>query len=251
LTDSSGNLTEQTSYDSFGNATTNLSTRYQFTGREYDNFTGLYFYRARWYDLNLGRFISEDPIGFAGGDINLYGYVGNNPIQYKDPTGKIWHIVAGAGAGAGISLFFNAIEQLLSGCKFDWRSFANAGISGGIAGGLTAAFPVNGILLNATVGGVVNGSGQVVANIVTGKPKLEGVKSSVFGGVIGGAATGAFKRLVEGSNSIPGNEMDWALNPLHAFVGDTFGTGKGGLVGSTTRIIDSAISPTPCECQQN
>ncbi len=87
LADASGNLTEQTSYDSFGNATTNLSTRYQFTGREFDNFTGLHYYRARWYDGNLGRFISEDPIGFSGGDVNLYGYVGNNPQNWIDPIG--------------------------------------------------------------------------------------------------------------------------------------------------------------------
>ncbi|MBK7707789.1 MAG: RHS domain-containing protein [Acidobacteria bacterium] len=77
LTDSSGNVTSSASYDSFGNANGNLATRYKFTGREYDDFTGLHCYRARWYDSNLGRFISEDPIGFAGGDVNLYGYVGN------------------------------------------------------------------------------------------------------------------------------------------------------------------------------
>lgn len=88
LTDSSRNLTASTSYDAFGNATNaNFPSRYQFTGREYDNFTGLHYYRARFYDGNLGRFISEDPIGFRGGDVNLYGYVGNNPINYSDPSG--------------------------------------------------------------------------------------------------------------------------------------------------------------------
>ncbi len=87
LTDSSGNVSSSASYDSFGNSTNNLSTRYQYTGREKDEFTGLYFYRARWYDGNLGRFISEDPIGFTGGDINLYGYVRNNPLNFIDPKG--------------------------------------------------------------------------------------------------------------------------------------------------------------------
>jgi RHS repeat-associated protein len=87
LTNSSGAILEQTAYDSFGNQTTNLSTRYQFTGREYDSFTGLHYYRARFYDAQLGRFISEDPIGFAGGDINLYGYVRNRPNRFRDPKG--------------------------------------------------------------------------------------------------------------------------------------------------------------------
>ncbi len=58
-----------------------------FTGREYDNFTGLYYYRARMYDQNLGRFTSEDPIGFEGGDVNLYGYVHNRPTMFRDPLG--------------------------------------------------------------------------------------------------------------------------------------------------------------------
>ncbi len=100
LTDSSGNVTSSAAYDSFGNATDNLATRYKFTGREYDDFTGLHYYRARWYDGNLGRFISEDPIGFAGGDVNLYGYVGNDTLAFRDPSGEIpllVPIIIGAG----------------------------------------------------------------------------------------------------------------------------------------------------------
>ena len=63
-------------------------------------------YRARQYDSRLGRFISEDPIGFAGGDINLYGYVGNRPLAYKDPLGlnaaaAYWPYIAVGGAGIG------------------------------------------------------------------------------------------------------------------------------------------------------
>jgi RHS repeat-associated protein len=57
----------------------------QYTGRENDN-NGLYFYRARYYDPILKRFISEDPIGLAGG-INSHAYVEGNPISYIDPDG--------------------------------------------------------------------------------------------------------------------------------------------------------------------
>ncbi len=60
----------------------------QYTGRPLDEETGLYYYRARYYDPEIGRFISEDPIGFAGG-INFYAYVGNNPLIYNDPTGNL------------------------------------------------------------------------------------------------------------------------------------------------------------------
>ena len=91
LADSDGNIgdADKTSYDSFGNATnSSFSSRYQFTGREFDSFTGLQFSRARFYDPGIGRFVSEDPIGFRGGDVNLYGYVWNNPIDKTDPSGR-------------------------------------------------------------------------------------------------------------------------------------------------------------------
>jgi RHS repeat-associated protein len=89
LTDASGAIQSQTNYDAFGNQTGVIGTRYGFTGRERDEQTGLMFYRARWYSSELGRFISEDPIGFAGGDVNLYGYVKNSSINLIDPTGLI------------------------------------------------------------------------------------------------------------------------------------------------------------------
>ncbi len=79
-------------YDSFGVTTQyigngGLLQPYAYTGREYDWETGLYHYRARTYDSRIGRFLQKDPIGFAGGDVNLYGYVQNNPVNFKDPSG--------------------------------------------------------------------------------------------------------------------------------------------------------------------
>ncbi len=60
-----------------------------FTAREFDSESHLYYYRARYYDSKLGRFISEDPIGFGGGDSNFYRYVQNRAIVAKDPSGSI------------------------------------------------------------------------------------------------------------------------------------------------------------------
>ncbi len=57
-----------------------------YTGREWDKETGLYYYRARYYDPMEGRFVSKDPIGYGGG-INFYAYVQNNPINHIDPRG--------------------------------------------------------------------------------------------------------------------------------------------------------------------
>ncbi len=58
-----------------------------FTGREFDAESDLYYYRARYYNPASGRFLTADPIGFAGGDTNLYRYVKNNPINRTDPLG--------------------------------------------------------------------------------------------------------------------------------------------------------------------
>lgn len=57
----------------------------QYTARENDG-TGLYYYRARYYDPQLKRFVSEDPIGINGG-LNVYAYVGGRPLNYIDPMG--------------------------------------------------------------------------------------------------------------------------------------------------------------------
>jgi RHS repeat-associated protein len=65
-----------------------------YAGREYDDDTGLYHNRARWYDPAAGRFISEDPIGFAGGDANLYRYAANSPTNLTDPTGHFLWMLA-------------------------------------------------------------------------------------------------------------------------------------------------------------
>jgi len=87
LTNSSGGVVERAQYEAFGANQSSSLTRYGFTGRERDDATGLLYYRARWYDPQQGRFISEDPIGFDGGDTNFYSYVWQNPLNYRDPLG--------------------------------------------------------------------------------------------------------------------------------------------------------------------
>lgn len=91
LSNSSGANAETYTYDSFGNliaSTGSVTSRYRYTGREFDSETGLYYYRARVYDARAGRFIGEDPIEFDGG-INLYEYVQNRPVDMTDPMG-LW-----------------------------------------------------------------------------------------------------------------------------------------------------------------
>ncbi len=90
LSNSSGALANTYAYDSYGKQTGSTGTivnPLQFTGREFDLETSIYEYRARYYDPNIGRFISEDPIGFAGGQADLYAYVYDSPTNMIDPIG--------------------------------------------------------------------------------------------------------------------------------------------------------------------
>ena len=89
LTNPAGAVAASYVYDSFGNLTTSTGTvanPFQYTGRESDPETGVYYYRARYYDPQIGRFISQDPIGFRG-SINFYGYAFNEPTTRIDPLG--------------------------------------------------------------------------------------------------------------------------------------------------------------------
>jgi len=89
LTDASGAVVTEYTYEPFGSTTgagAPSENRAQYTGRDNDG-TGLYYYRARYYSPSRQRFISEDPVGFGGRDVNLYAYARNAPVQFVDPLG--------------------------------------------------------------------------------------------------------------------------------------------------------------------
>lgn len=92
---------QEMTYSAYGETTisnrgqTNIKTNnvFYYTSRELEPETGDYFYRARYYDPKVGRFLSEDPIHFRGGDYNLYRYVESQPVMLTDPSGKSAKVV--------------------------------------------------------------------------------------------------------------------------------------------------------------
>ncbi len=96
LTDASGNPVTSVEYYPFGGFDiTGENERYLFTGQEVDS-TGLYYYKSRYYDLETGRFLTQD--SWAGNQrrpqtLNKYVYCLNNPLRYQDPSGNVWELV--------------------------------------------------------------------------------------------------------------------------------------------------------------
>jgi len=120
----------------------------RFTGKEMDE-TGLYYYRARYYSPEMGRFISEDPIGFEGGDVNFYSYVDsvgkvpaidrnqyfyarNNPINLTDPMGLFPEVPGNKptndnpnGLARACEVGPGELRQCIAACKAGGETFLN------------------------------------------------------------------------------------------------------------------------------
>ncbi|GEM_PF-5112697 len=92
VTIESGGFVQKYTYDAWGNIVEqsgDVKNPYTYTGREYDPESGLYYYRARYYDSAVGRFLQRDPIGVRGG-VNLYLYMKGEPVNNGDPWGMWW-----------------------------------------------------------------------------------------------------------------------------------------------------------------
>ncbi|MCH8015843.1 MAG: hypothetical protein IH917_04375 [Acidobacteria bacterium] len=111
LTNIAGTAVETYAYDSFGQISQQIGTLgnpFTYTAREFDSDSSLYFYRARYYDSNTGRFITKDP-RLIDSQLNLYPYVRNNPVRFTDPSGEVspatvpCAIISGVAAAATVA----------------------------------------------------------------------------------------------------------------------------------------------------
>ena len=128
LTTANGNVAEFQQYEPFGGNNGSSLTRYGFTGRERDPSTRLLYYRARWYDPDQGRFLSEDPAGLSGG-LNFFAYAGNDPLSLVDPLGLSWSTFGKGLAEGGATGFF---VGLVVGAIFAALEAATAGTAAAV-----------------------------------------------------------------------------------------------------------------------
>ena len=174
LTDTSGTVAQSYLYSIFGQIEFQLDPAlvqpYTFTSREFDLESGLHFYRARTYEAITGRFLQMDPIGFSGG-INLYTYVGNNPMNIVDPFGLVgfkdflknpkFKAVGGAAVGFSITKLTETL------CPGPARGLVNlAGVAVAFEAGV-AATALSVASAVAAFGSVPTGVGPVAGVIGT------------------------------------------------------------------------------------
>lgn len=142
--DSAGGVTGQYSYGPFGQTTTTGATSLpqQWTGRERDTSTGLYYHRARYYSPTFGRFLSEDPLEFGAGDVNLHAYAFSDPTNLTDPTGEIVPALIVSCAGGAL---FDAGWQVASNLSSRKSPAALDGVAGAALRGCAAGLLGDGL----------------------------------------------------------------------------------------------------------
>lgn len=208
-----------------------------YTGKRFDSDINLAYYGARYYDPELGRFYSNDPVGYLGHlnrgnpvqGFGRYTYANNNPYKYVDPDGEFG--LLGAAVGGGIGFIASVATQKFTGDgKINWGTVAAAtvtgaavGATGGLAAGAVAKIGLTGVeataavaVPSATVAYVGGATTQVIENLANEAP-MEGVHKAgavsaagtVVGGVLGPAETAALTKssVMGAAGSLTGGKV--------------------------------------------
>lgn len=244
-TDSAGAMLKTNTYDPYGVPDSANSTRFQYTGQIMVPDLGLYYYKARIYNPALGRFMQTDPIGYKD-DLGLYTYVGNSPLERRDPTGKFALSVEVCFAACGgitigyrvdtteLSATYNAGLGFGGGASVDLRPNENGSAGSGVAGGRS-----NGIVANAySKAGVEFGVGPATLG---GGLKVVGGRDFANGKDVGGASPEtSFSKPSVGVKAVfgAGGEVGAYLN-----VGKTLGAINDGIKTAVGELKANFVDP--------
>lgn len=235
LSGHNGGTLQSTTFGAFGNTQSSTGTspnRLKYTGRE-DDGTGLYYYRARYYDPATGRFISEDPLGFGAGDVNFYSYVSDNPVNANDPSGKcpqcIAYLVETAPTWG---------PAVINTARAAWAA-------------TTALVRTNPHVVAGTIGGTSGAAGYVAT---TPNPTVVGTATAGTIGAVQGVLTVALPgsgtlwqgATIGGAGNLVTQTIDIASDPSKSFRSDFNLLELGGnmLGGAAASKLTSAFGPT-------
>ena len=217
LRNSTNGLVARYTYDAYGKCTSvkdssgaeitdasniALINPIRYRGYYFDSETGLYYVSSRYYDPEIGRFISPDTTDVLAAtpnsltDKNLYAYCDNNPVVRVDHGGEFWHIVIGAVAGALIGGVVKAVSNAIEG-KSLTDGLATAMLSGAASGALASTgVGIAGMVTgNAAISMAENATNQVIENkgfnnFDVGDMLIDGAIGGVSG-ALGGAGKGS------------------------------------------------------------
>jgi RHS repeat-associated protein len=254
ITDEQGaqvGFTEFTPFGSTFRQTGAYDPKHKFTGKELDSSTGLYYYGARYYDPQLGRFISADTIVQAPYDpqsLNRYSYCRNNPINLVDPTGHFWFFafIIAAIKGAVVGALMGGVIAAATGQNIA-QGFLTGAISGAIFGGIgSLGLKGTAHTIAHTLGGAASGAAN---GAITGGDI--GVNA-----LVGGLSAGASERLGNFGplKDVAGTNLSAHITNMlrRAFIGSVVGGvastamgssfGRGAAQGATTAAIAFACN---------
>lgn len=234
LTNSSGNVAEQTKYDPWGEVLSGgTMSKFQYTGQEMDSETGLNYYNFRYYSSDLRRFTRPDDIiqnPYNPQDLNRYSYVRNNPIKYTDPSGHNPVLLLMAASGA-LNASFDYAELMVANPNASTseqlstvgRGFVIGATTGAFGGGVanfgtkvlakTAPATISRFGGNVIGGGTAGFLQNTVNNIISNKPVASNAPQATALGAIGGGTGGAIaNRLVPVSAGRPAIKPDFSIS---------------------------------------
>ena len=227
LIDKTGATVVEYTYDTWGKllsttgslaATFGAEQPFRYRGYVYDEETGFYYLQSRYYNPEVGRFISADVYLSTGQGVighNAYAYCGNNPVTRVDDEGEFWNIVIGAIVGAIVGAVVSAVTQAASGQDINWAAVGVAAACGALSGAVNAACPCMGVAATGLVQGSIGALEYAGTELAYGRtPTLEktlmaGVTTGMFaaGGKFVAQSVGLTACFIAGTQVITTNGM--------------------------------------------